>query len=85
MSGYSAFVGLDVHNDTIAVADAGRDGEVSFWGEIANTPDAVGSLLRKLGGRHARLHFVYEAGPCCYGLHRQIMATEHHCEVVSPG
>jgi len=68
----------------IAVADAGRTGEVRFWGEIANTPDAVASMLRKLGGRHPRMHFVYEAGPCGYGLHRQITATQHHCEVVSP-
>lgn len=34
MTDYSAFVGLDVHKDTIAVAVAwaGLAGEVRFWG-----------------------------------------------------
>ncbi|BGE85210.1 hypothetical protein Ms3S1_16460 [Methylosinus sp. 3S-1] len=83
---FNSYIGLDVHKETIAVAiaDAGRDGEVRFYGEIANTPDAVGSLLKKLGGRHGKLHFVYEAGPCGYGLYRQIVTAGHACEVVSP-
>ncbi|MDT8854692.1 hypothetical protein RNZ50_06535 [Paracoccaceae bacterium Fryx2] len=74
MSEYSAFVGLDFLKGTIAVAvaDAGRDGEVRSWGGISNAPDAVADMLRKLGGRHGRLHFVCEAGRCSYGLHRQI-------------
>lgn len=84
MRGYGAFVGLDLQKETIAVVDAGRDGEVRFWGEIANMPDAVARMVRKLGGRHARIHFVHEAGPCGYGIHRQIMAAQHSCEVGSP-
>jgi transposase len=50
---FNSYIGLDVHKETIAVAiaDSGRDGEVRFYGEIANTPDAVANLLRKLGGR----------------------------------
>jgi len=83
---FNSYIGLDVHKETIAIAiaDAGRDGEVRFYGEIANTPDAVASLLKKLGGRRGKLHYVYEAGPCGYGLYRQINDAGHVCEVVSP-
>jgi transposase len=83
---FNAYIGLDVHKETIAIAlaEAGRTGEVRFFGEIANTPDAVAKVLKRLGGRHGKLHFVYEAGPCGYGLYRQINAAGHVCEVVSP-
>lgn len=83
---FNAYIGLDVHKETIAVAiaETGRTGEVRFYGEIANTPDAVAKFLKKLGGRHGKLHVVYEAGPCGYGLYRQINAAGHVCEVVSP-
>jgi len=49
---FNAYIGLDVHKETIAVgiAETGRTGEVRFYGEIANTPDAVANLLKKLGG-----------------------------------
>ena len=40
---HSTFVGLDVHkkSTSVALAEAGRDGEVRFHGEIATTPDAT--------------------------------------------
>ena len=70
MNDTPVFVGLDVHKDSIAVAiaDAGRTGEVRFWGTIANTPEALSSLTRKLGERHRVVEYVYEAGPCGYGV-----------------
>jgi transposase len=84
---HAAYVGLDVHKETIAVAVAepGR-GEPIYRGEIANTPKKVEKLIAKLseacdGGL---LLFCYEAGPCGYGLYRQLIASGHDCEVVAP-
>jgi hypothetical protein len=66
---FNVYLGLDVHKNTVAVAiaDAGRSGDVRFYGEIGNTPDAVAALLKKLGKRYERMHCVYESGPCGYG------------------
>ena len=79
-------VGLDTHKARIAVAVAepGRLGEVRFQGEVANQADAVRRLIERLGAKHGRLRVCYEAGPCGYGLHRQVTALGHDCTVVAP-
>ncbi len=41
-------------------------------GEIANTPEAIQKLVKQLGKAGAKLSFCYEAGPCGYGIHRQL-------------
>ena len=69
---------------SVALASAGRGGEVRFFGDIDRTPEAVEHLVRKLAKRHQRLSFAYEAGPTGYGLQRQIAALGHDCAVVAP-
>ena len=84
---YAAYVGLDVHKETItvAVAEPGRD-EPIYRGEIANKPKHVEKLLAKLSETYegGLLVFCYEAGPCGYVLYRQILACGHDCQVVAP-
>src|SRR4051794_3469066 len=79
------YVGLDVSKlkVSVALAEAGRDGEVRFLGEVENTPEGIGRLVAKLAKRHRRLAFCYEAGPTGYGLHRQVTALGHDCAVVA--
>ena len=86
-SRYGGFIGLDVHKDTIAVAIAmpGRD-EPVYRGEIAHEPKALKKWLDRLNDEFggAVLLFCYEAGPCGYGLYRQLTEAGHECHVVAP-
>mgnify|MGYP003655543189 FL=1 len=53
----------------IAVAESGRQA-LAYEGEIPNTPKRVERKIQKLSERYGGglLQFVYEAGPCGYGL-----------------
>jgi transposase len=82
-------VGLDVHKDSIVVSLAeaglrGSRGEVREYGKIANTAAAVEKLARKLAAKGNELQFCYEAGPCGYGIQRQLSGMGHQCDVVAP-
>ena len=80
------YVGLDVHKDsiTIAIADEGRSGNVRVYGKIANQPDQIDKVMRKLISQNAQLRCVYEAGPCGYPLYRYLKNKEIDCVVVAP-
>jgi transposase len=86
MTNNTAFIGLDTHKESIAVAIAedGRDTEVRYYGQIANEPAAVVKLVKKLASNYDKLFFCYEAGPCGYGIQRQITGLSHGCVVIAP-
>jgi len=87
MKKYSeAFVGVDTakKKHAVAIADAGRDGEIRYLGEIDSSPATVARVIGKLADRYETLHVCYEAGPTGYGLFRDIRALGHDCIVVAP-
>jgi transposase len=85
MEEITTFVGLHVHKKTNAVATVeGRaSADVRFVGTIANTTEAIRSLLRKLGEGGQRLHLAYEAGPLGYNLYPLSTGLGHRCDVVA--
>jgi transposase len=80
------FIGIDTSKlkNAVAVAEAGRGGEVRYLGEIDTTEAATRKLVAKLAAKYSKLTFCYEAGPTGYGLHRLITSLGHDCIVVAP-
>jgi len=85
MNQFIKYVGLDTHKDTIAVAIADATGSrPRYFGEIANTPDALSKLMKDVSPNGEVVSYCYEAGPCGYGIYRQISDSGHECSVVAP-
>lgn len=81
------YVGLDTDKKQVdvAVADPLPGGEVRYWGKIANAAPSLDRLIRKLGRDGRPLVVCYEAGPCGYGIYRQLAGRSGvTCEVVAP-
>jgi transposase len=84
MKDFNTFIGMDVHKETIAVAMGEKQGTPRYYGEIANTTEAITKLVKKVASKEIRPAFCYEAGPCGYGIYRQITDMGYRCEVVAP-
>ena len=73
----------------MATVEGRASAEVRFFGTIANTPEAIRSMLRKLAKGGQKLHLAYEAGPLGYTLFRQATFRQatglgHRYDVVAP-
>ena len=79
-------VGLDVHKNSISisVADDDRDGEVRYYGTINNDLNQLDKVIRNLISQGGEVRFVYEAGPCGYGIYRHLIGNGIDCVVVAP-
>jgi len=79
-------VGLDVHQDSMAVAYVVQDhgAEVVSLGNIGTRPCDINQLIRRLQSKSPHLVLVYEAGPCGYWLYRYLTHKGQVCWVVAP-
>ena len=81
-------LGLDVHKDsiTIAIAQAGRQGEIRLFGTITNDLHALEKALARIRKAHpgAPLEVTYEAGPCGFGIARRLQQLKVPCLVAAP-
>jgi len=80
------FIGLDVHKASIDVAIATNriNGQVRHFGQIPNRIDTINKLVSRLKREATVLKFVYEAGPCGFGLYRHLTRKGHLCDVIAP-
>lgn len=76
----TAFVGMDVHKDSIEIAIA-DEGEVRRYGQVGGDASSVDRVVRKLRSAHRDMVFVYEAGPCGFWLQRRLAAQGFACMV----
>jgi transposase len=80
----TAFIGLDVHKESIAIAVAHPGRAAPRF--VGTTGPALAEVQKALShlGTPAQLLVVYEAGPCGYGLARQLCGRGYRCEVIAP-
>jgi len=78
-------VGLDVHKDCIEIAFIDENGEARSYGKIKNNLSTLEKVIRRLHSKGPKeLKFVYEAGPCGYGIFRHLTGLGFECAVVAP-
>jgi len=81
------YVGLDTDKKHIDVglAEPLPRGEVRYWGQLGNEPSSVDRLVKRLRKDGRQLLVCYEAGPCGYGIYRQLNGKPGvTCQVVAP-
>ena len=80
------FVGMDVHQDTIAVAYVAQEpgADVTYLGTIGTRQCASDQLIRKRPSKAQHLIFIYAAGPCGDWLYRYLQKNDDDCWVVAP-
>ena len=85
MKQVTTYVGVDAHKKDLFIAMLVGDRTAPVTWQVANEPQAVRRLVRKLE-REAPgpVRVCYEAGPCGYALQRQVTTPRVSCQVIAP-
>ena len=84
MNDSTLFVGLDSHKDSNVAAYSVGLGEVQSLGNIGVRERDLDRLCTRMQSKGSRVCFVYEAGPCCYGIYRHLTRKGFECMVCAP-
>jgi transposase len=81
----TSWVAMDTDAQNIYVAVfRGEEKDPSEEFEVTSDSRGMGRLKKKLEKEKGPVKCVYEAGPCGYGLHRQLKAAGYECAVIAP-
>ena len=80
----TVYVGLDVHKESIVAAYSIDLGEVQSLGNIGVLQRDIDRLCTRMQSKGSHVTFVYEAGPCGYGLYRHLTKKGFACMVCAP-
>jgi hypothetical protein len=85
MKNITTYVGVDAHKKDLFIAMLVGSQTTPVTWQLANEPNAVRRLVRKLE-REAPgpVRMCYEAGPCGYALQRQVSTPRVSCQVIAP-
>src|SRR5262245_51713059 len=85
MKQVTTYVGIDAHKKDLFIAMMIGQQKTPVTWQLANEPQAVRRLVRKLErAAPGPVSVFYEAGPCGYALQRQATTTRVRCDIVAP-
>jgi len=85
MSDVITYVGMDAHKKDLFIAMLVGNQTAPVTWQLANEPNAVRRLVRKLErDAPGPVRVCYEAGPCGYALQRQMTTPQVRCQVIAP-
>lgn len=84
MNDSTIYMGLDAHKESIVAAYSIGFGEVQGLGNVGVCARDLDRLCTRMQSKASQVVFVYEAGPCGYGLYRYLTKKGFDCMVCAP-